>query len=68
MKHHGSTLVPGRQVHGGDGPDALTVQDNVLWADAIPGYEHKIQRNIMMQVTGQIQQQRWRKYSDALLK
>lgn len=36
MEDHSGALVPGRQVHGGNGADALTVQDDVLGADAEP--------------------------------
>lgn len=36
VQDHGCTLVPRGQVHGGDGPDALAVQDDVLRAHAVP--------------------------------
>lgn len=37
MENYGCTLVPGGQVYRGDSPDALTIQDDVLGAYAIPG-------------------------------
>lgn len=36
VQNHGRALVARRQVHGGDGPDALSVQDDALGADAVP--------------------------------
>ena len=37
MENYGRTLVPGGQVYGGDSPNALTIQDDVLGAYAVPG-------------------------------
>lgn len=37
MENHGGALVARRQVHGGHRADALTVQDDILRADAIAG-------------------------------
>lgn len=45
VKHHGAALVPGRQVHGGDGTNALSVQDDILRADAIPDKKNNNNNN-----------------------
>lgn len=36
VEDHGGALVSGRQVHGGDGTDALAVQDDALGVHAVP--------------------------------
>ncbi len=41
MKYHGSTLITGRQVHGGHGTNALPIKDYILRADAIPNTTQK---------------------------
>ena len=36
MEDDGPHLVPAGKIHSGDGTDALTVEDDVLWRDAKP--------------------------------
>lgn len=37
VQHHRSALVAGGQVHGGHCADALPIQDDAIWTDAVPG-------------------------------